>query len=63
MNGGNLGIRGMNEYGSQSLNTAFAPIGMTNTVLNGCDPYESSNKKDDIRFGMGLPNEINMKGR
>lgn len=63
MNGGNLGIRGMNVYGSQSLNTAFAPIGMTNTVLSGCDPYESSNKKDDIRFGMGLPNEINMKGR
>jgi hypothetical protein len=63
MNGGNLGIQGMNVFGNQSLNSMYAPIGSTNTVLDGCDPYSSKNMRDDIRFGMGLGNEKNMLQR
>jgi hypothetical protein len=63
MNGGNLGIQGMDVYGNQSLNSMYASIGATNTVLSGCDPYSSENMKDDIRFGMGVGNEKNMLQR
>jgi hypothetical protein len=63
MNGGNLGIQGMDVYGNQSLNSMYASVGATNTVLSGCDPYSSTNMKDDIRFGMGVENEKNMLQR
>lgn len=54
MNGGQFG----DITGHQMSGGLYASVDSPNTILDTCDPYSASNKRDDVRFGMGVLNKV-----